>query len=106
LDLPSLFAEIDKFCTHILTIPGAAEHPDIRKQLDFIAASKDKLTQAVAEEEAAQQARFAQLAAIRQQGQAAREAHQKKLEELNKPLPPLDADALARALLKNLGFLA
>jgi hypothetical protein len=105
LDLPRLFAEIDKFCAHILTIPGAAEHPDIKKQLDFIASSKDELTKAVAEEEAAQQARFAQLAAIKQQGQAAREAHQKKLEELNKPLPPLDGDALARALLKNLGFL-
>jgi hypothetical protein len=105
LDLPGLFAEIDKFCTHILTIPGAAEHPEIKKQLDFIASCKDELTKAVAEEEAAQNARFAQLAAIKQQTQATREAHQKKLDALNKPLAPLDGDALARTLLKNLGIL-
>ena len=105
LDLLGLFAEIDKFCAHILSLPGAAAHPEIKKQLDFITASKDKLTQAVAEEEAVHTARFAQIAGIQQQVQAARDAHQKKLEELKKPLAPLDGDALARALLKNLGFL-
>src|SRR5690348_3088754 len=105
LDLPKLFGELDKFCAFILSFPAAANHPEIKKQLDFIAGSKDQLTQAVAEEEAAQNARFAQLAAIKQQTQATREAHKKKIEELNKPLSPLDGDALARALLKNLGFL-
>ena len=105
LDLPKLFGELDKFCAFILSFPAAANHPEIKKQLDLIAGSKDQLTQAVAEEEAAQNARFAQLAAIKQQTQATREAHKKKIEELNKPLSPLDGDALARALLKNLGFL-
>ena len=105
LDLPKLFGELDKFCAFVLSIPAAANHPEIKKQLDLIAGSKDQLTQAVAEEEAAQNARFAQLAAIKQQTQATREAHKKKIEELNKPLSPLDGDALARALLKNLGFL-
>ena len=106
LDLPELFAELGKFCAFVLSVPAAANHPEIKKQLDLLAASKDQLTQAVAEEEAVHKARFAQVAAIQQQVQAAREAHQKKLEELSKPLAPLDGDALARALLKNLGFLS
>lgn len=106
LDLPELFAELDKFSAFVLNIPAAANHPEIKKQLGLLAANKDQLTQAVAEQEAVHKARFAQVAAIEQQVQAAREAHQKKLEELKKPLAPLDGDALARALLKNLGFLS
>ena len=106
LDLPELFAALDKFSAFVLNIPAAANHPEIKKQLDLLAGTKGQLTQAVAEEEALHKARFAQMAAVEQQVQAAREAHQKKLEELKKPLAPLDGDALARALLKNLGFLS
>ena len=33
-----------------------------------------------------------------------KEAHRKRMEELNRPSPPLDGNALGRALLKSLGF--
>lgn len=106
LDLTKLFTDLDAFCNQIRSIPAAASHPDVMAQLDFISASKDKLTQAVAAEEARQSAYFAKLAAVAQAVQASKEAHQKKLEELKKPLAALDGDALARALLKNLGYLS
>lgn len=105
LDLPKLFGELDKFCAFVLSIPAAANHTEIKKQLDFIASSKDQLTQAVAEDEVLMKSRFDRLAAFQQHVEAAREAQKKKLEELNKPLSPLDGNTLARALLKNLGFL-
>jgi len=104
-DIAQIFAEVDKFSSLILSFPGAANHPDIKKQLDFIASSKDKLKQAVADTEARQKARFEQLAAVVQVSKQNQEAFKKKQEEMNKPLPPLDGDALARALLKNLGFI-
>jgi hypothetical protein len=45
-----------------------------------------------------------QLAAFAQGAKQRQEEHDKKVEELKKPLAPLDGDALARALLKNLGI--
>jgi hypothetical protein len=104
LNLAQIFADLDKFSSHILSIPGAADHPDIKAQLDFIVSSKDKLARAVADEQARQKERFDKLAVIVQATKERQEAHQKKLDELSKPLLPLDGDALARALLKNLGF--
>ena len=44
-----MIAEVDKFCTSIRAVPGAEGHPEIKKKLEFIASSKDKLKLAVAE---------------------------------------------------------
>jgi hypothetical protein len=103
-NLNVVFAEIDKFCNHILSLPVAANHPEIRQHLDFIAGSKDKLSVAMAEEVAKRKAHEANLAALAQAAKENEVAHRKKVEELNKPAPPLDGDALAKALLKNLGL--
>jgi hypothetical protein len=102
LNLDSLFYTLDKFCNYIL--PAAASHPEIKQQLDFIAASKEKLTLALAEERAQAQARREQLADALQGVRQKEEARRKQLEELTRPLPPLDGNALGRALLKNLGL--
>ncbi len=104
LDLSRVFAEIDKFCAVLLAVPGAAERADLRKQIDFMAASKDRLKLAQAEALAHQKAQLDQLASLAQAAKQNQEAHRQKMEELNRPLPPLDPDALGRALLKNLGF--
>jgi hypothetical protein len=104
LDINTLFGEIDKFCNHILGIPAAAKHPEIKTHLDFIAASKEKLALAHAELVASRAARLAQLAALVKTAKEQEEAHRKKMEELNRPSPPLDGNALGHALLKNLGF--
>jgi len=104
LDINKLFSEIDKFCAHILGIPAAANHPEIKKQLDFIVGSKQKLALAQAELVASRAARQAELAALAKTAKEQQEAHRKKMEELNRPSPPLDGNALGHALLKNLGF--
>ena len=102
LNLGQLFDSLDKFCNHIL--PAAASHPEIKQQLDFIAASKEKLTLALAEERAQAQERREQFANALQEMRQKAEARRKQLEELTRPLPPLDGNALGRALLKNLGL--
>ncbi len=106
LNFGKLFEELDKFCNHILTIPGAANHPDIKKQFDFIKSSKEQLLLAHAESVVNRKLHQEQLATYTQAAKQRQEAHQKKLDELSKPLGPLDGDALARALLKNVGFIS
>ncbi len=106
LNLSKLFAEVDKFCNHILSLPAAANHPEIQQQLAFITASKEKLSAAMAEELAKRKAHQDKIGAMAQAAKEKQEAHRKKVEEMNKPSPPLDGDALGRALLKNLGIVS
>lgn len=104
LGLNRALAEIDKFCRYILAVPGAAAHPEVKKQLDFIASRKEKLKLAHVEALVHQRAHQEQLAKFTETAKRNAEVHRKKLEELNRPSPSLDGDALGRALLKNLGF--
>jgi hypothetical protein len=76
------------------------------QQLDFIAGSKQKMKLAQAEDLARQKARREKLDAAGQQAKQKQEERRKKTEEMNRPGQPLDGDALAQALLKNLGFTA
>jgi hypothetical protein len=104
LNLGKLFAEIDKFSNHILSLPAAANHPEIQQQLAFITASKEKLAAAMAQELAKRKAHQENLGAMAKAAKEKQDAHRKRVEDLNKPSPPLDGDALARALLKDLGI--
>ena len=104
--LDRLFAEVDKFRGYILALPAAANHPDLKRQLDFIASSKEKLKLAQAEDLARLKARREKLDVAEQAARQRQEDRRKKMEELNRPGQPLDGDALAQALLKNLGFIA
>jgi len=103
-NLDRLFGELDKFCAYILSLPGATNHPEIEQQLDFLAASKEKLKLAQTEELAHRAARQEQLANLVQRAKQRAEAHHKKMEEFNTLSSPLDGNALGHALLKNLGF--
>jgi Peptidase C39 family len=103
-NLDKLFAELDRFSTHVLSIPGAANHPDLQAQLNALKTGKEKLKLAQIEELATYKARADTLAAAEKQSQQQEEAHRKKMEEHNAPPPPLDGNALGHALLKNLGF--
>ena len=58
----------------------------------------------MAQELAKQKAHQDEIAAMAQDAKEKQEAHRKKVEEMNKPSPPLDGDSLSRALLKNLGI--
>jgi hypothetical protein len=104
LDVDKLFGAVDKFCTCILGMPGVANHPEIKKQLDHIVASKEKFRPAYAEELARSAMLQKQFAAIAKEAKEQKKAFHRKIEELNKPSPPLDGNALGHELLKNLGF--
>jgi hypothetical protein len=103
-DLDKTFALLDKFCAHMLSIPGAENHPDLKAQIDFIQGNKQPLRLAQAEELVGMKARLDRLAAASEESKQQEEARRKKLQERNAPLPPLDGHALGQALLKNLGF--
>lgn len=104
VDLNPVFAAVDKFCSQILTIPGARDHPEIKRQLDIVASSKEKLKLAHAEALVHRKAHLERLTEMLQTAKQNEEAHRQKVTELNRPSPPLDGDALARALLSNLGL--
>ena len=109
LDVNKLFGELDKFTAYLLAIPGVASHPDIRKQLDFINKCKKEFKPAFAELLAKRDAGRAQLEALvkaeKEKGEALlKQQMQGKVAEPSSPSPPLDAQALGRALLKNLGW--
>jgi hypothetical protein len=99
-----VFGELDKFCSHILSLPVVAAHPEIKQQLDFILASKEKLKLAQAEDRVHRQTSEDQLLRMQADVAERQEAHRKKMEELETPSPPLNGEALSRALLKSLGL--
>jgi hypothetical protein len=103
-NLNNLFSQLDQFCAQILSVPAAANHPDVRKQIDFLKASKDKLRLAQSEELVRRNVREAQMAQFRQRFKQEEEALRKKRDEVNKPAPPLDGNALGQALVKDLGL--
>ena len=104
MNLSVLFGELDKFCNHVLSLPAAVNHPDIKRNMEAIAARKEQLKLAQVEALAHLKTHQAQMANMVQATKEKQEAHRQRVEELNKPSPPLDGDALGRALLKNLGF--
>lgn len=103
-DLEQMFAELDKFCNLVLSAPGAAEHPEVRTQIDFLQASKDTVRQAQAQALAEMRTHLDRVQAFAAESRKKAEEHRKKVAEINAPLPPLDGNALGAALLKNLGF--
>ena len=104
VNFEKLFGEVDKFCAYALAQPGAAEHVELKQQLDFLAGTKEKVLLAQAHAIARMTARQDKLDVSREAMKKKQEARRQEAEERTKPLPPLDGKALAHALLKNLGF--
>lgn len=104
VSLAPMLAELNKFCDHILTLPGAAENADIRRQMDLLAVVKEKLALSRAEGLFHLKVHEERMAAMTAAAKANAEAHQKKMDAANQPAPHLDGGALAEALLKDLGF--
>jgi hypothetical protein len=103
IDIAKLFAEIDKFTSHVLSIPAAANDPNIKQKLEFVEASKEQFKAAHAADLARRAAVFGQFAAFEEKHKQQKEAQLKKIED-RKNAPPLDGDALSEEMLKNLGF--
>jgi hypothetical protein len=101
-DLSKVFGELDKFSSFLLSVPGVAEHPDVRVQLDALVRQKEKIQTAVKAFEQSRKIREQQMAAMEKSAKEAQEAHNKKLAELKAPMKQLDGHALGLALLKSL----
>ena len=104
-NLGPVFGELDRFCAHILTLPAAATRPEIRRYLDFIQASKERLKLAQVEEFVQRNAALSQLSTLQRQSGQEEEALLKAKEEIQRTGATPDGDALARALLKDLGLI-
>jgi hypothetical protein len=104
VDIAKLFAEMDKFTSHVLSIPAAANDPSIRQKLELVAASKEQFKAAHAADLARRATALGQIAAFQEETKQQKEAQLKKIDDLNANAPPLDGDALGDAMLKSLGF--
>lgn len=104
LDVDQLYKELDKFINHIVSVPAAAAHEDVKKQVEFIYAQKEPLRMALAESAANRRLRMDQLNVMAETARMNRALHQKRAEEAARQAPPLDGDELGMALLRNLGF--
>jgi hypothetical protein len=104
LSMAAAFAQMDKFRDHVLSIPGVAENPEIRQQLDALAVVKEQLVLSRAEALFHLKVQEERIAAMKESAKAGEEAHRKKMDAVNQPSPRLDGGALAVALMKNLGF--
>lgn len=104
LSMNAAFAEMNKFRDHILSIPAAAQNPEIRKHLDALAGIKEQLVLSRAEALFNLKVQEDRMAAMKESAKAGQEAHRQKMDAANQPAPKLDGAALSQALLKNLGF--
>lgn len=103
--LNRMFAEIDKFCSQIQSMPGAGKHVELQQQLEALKGTRTAVMQALATAAVHVQTHKDQLAAFLQAANARGEEQRKKMSEVNAPATPLDGNALGRALLKDLGFI-
>jgi hypothetical protein len=104
IDIVKLFGQLDKFTSHVRSIPRAANDPAVKQRLDLLEEGKEKMKAAHAEDLARRAAVFGKLAAFEEKNKQQKEAELKKIEDRNAPAPPLDGDALRDAMLKNLGL--
>jgi hypothetical protein len=103
--LGKVFAAIDKFCASMVALPLLADNPDLMKVLDAMKASKGKLKEVAEQQLAMYKAQKEKLEGLLEKSKQAQEAHKKQMEALTTPSPPLDGNALAQALLKNMGLI-
>jgi len=102
--LSQVFEGLDKFVAQVNSIPGVGSNPDIPPLIEGLVSCKAALTAALAEAAGYARVQDGRMAAFVQASEARREAHRKKVEEVNKQGESLDGVALGKALLKNLGF--
>lgn len=100
-----VFSEMDRFCKHVLGLPALASRPDLREQVDFILASKEKLRLAQREDLARRGEYMVQLEKLREASRQREERLRMAREDITKPAStPADGDALGLALLRDLGL--
>ena len=85
LSVNSAFVELEKFWAQVMSSEKAANHPEIRKQVEFMKASKEKLALAQVETLVSRKAREAQFSEFQKKCKQAEEAILKRREEIATP---------------------
>jgi hypothetical protein len=104
-EINTAFAKIDSLCAQLAVLPIAAGNAQALKYIDALKGLRGKVLDAVAEYDQKHQAHMAKLEEQLQKGNAKKAAQEQKMAEINTPPPPLDGNALAQALLKNMGLI-
>ena len=103
-NLGPLFAEIDRFQAHVRRLPEALGREDVRQQLASLDALKATLRLSEQEELAARAEAGARAAQRKEAVLAETEEIRSAREAAARPGPPLDGNALAAQLLRDLGI--
>jgi len=104
LALDRAFAQLDKLAAQMLRIPGMADHPDLKAQLDFININKEKARRGQVEEFTEIKARLDGLVLARAEKERRLDEQRRKREELHAPLPQIDGRVVGESLLRSLGL--
>jgi hypothetical protein len=104
LNFDKFFAQMDRFCELIMGLPGAASNAPLVKQIEYLKGTQQSLQLARVEAIASEKLAFDQMARMAEDARKGVDAHQARVDALNKPSDPLDGNALGRALMSNLGF--
>lgn len=104
LNLDQLFAHLERFQAHVLSIPEVAGREDVKQQLALLGQTKEELRLAVHEDFARQESEDLLCKERLDAAEKEREKVRKAQEDAAQAASPLDGNALGAQLLKNLGI--
>ena len=105
-DFAKMFAALDQFAAFAMTIPGAANHAELKTHLDVIRGARQQLAVAQAEEAAQVKMRADRIEALKQAARQREEASASKRRNLRKPLLPSMATPWAARYVRTWASLA
>lgn len=100
----NLFRALDQFVSRIASHPAASNNSDLKAQLAFIAASRERFQAAYAEESGRRAYVREQIAGMQRSASAKAAEAQHRQKNAEEPLPRLNGYELGQALMKNLGL--
>jgi len=106
LDLEKILSVLDQFTGMMAQHPAAANHPDVMKQLEFLAVNRQKLKSVNAQEQVRRTLVAGQLMELERAVEQKKQLQKKVMDSARmvRPLEPLDGNALGVALLRSLGL--
>jgi hypothetical protein len=94
------------FINQVLTVPGAAEHPEIQQHLELLARKREGLYQAFEEGQKNKELHLDQLQKFQTATDRNAAAQRERASSFDVPATELDGNALGKSLLRELGFTA
>ncbi len=98
------FERLAEFIAHVHTVPGAAEHPDIREHLDVLSGKREGIDEAFDGVERNKELHAERMRKFQNTAEQNRAKHRQREESLKSEMGELDGNALGSSLLRELGF--